>query len=95
VTTPDPFRHLAVVHDDADDLVATITPLLDAAVTRGDLVWAAVDHPLREAVERHLGDRARQVVFGEPARPYTYSGQTTARGGPSGSASWATASARH
>jgi anti-sigma regulatory factor (Ser/Thr protein kinase) len=78
VTTPDPFRHLAVIYHDADDLVATITPLLDAAVTRGDLVWAAVDHPLREAVERHLGDRARKVVFGEPARPYTYSGQTTA-----------------
>jgi anti-sigma regulatory factor (Ser/Thr protein kinase) len=78
-TPPDPFRHLAVVYRDVEGLVATLTPLLDAAVARGDLVWAPVDDAIRRALERHLGDAAAGgVVFGEPARPYSYSGQTTA-----------------
>ena len=75
---PDPFRHLAVVHDDVDELVAALAPLIDAAVAHEALVWAAVDGPIRRAVERHLGDAAGDVVFGEPAQPYSYSGQTTA-----------------
>ncbi|GLZ46404.1 anti-sigma regulatory factor [Actinomycetospora sp. NBRC 106375] len=75
---PDPFRHLAVVHDDADELVTTLAPLLDAARAQHALVWAAVDGPIRRAVERYLGDAAEDVVFSEPAQPYSYSGQTTA-----------------
>lgn len=74
----DPFRHLAINYRDVDGLVATLAPVLEAALGRGDLVLAVVDDPVREAVTRHLGAAAGDVVFGEPAQPYTYSGQTTA-----------------
>jgi anti-sigma regulatory factor (Ser/Thr protein kinase) len=78
LSAPDPFRHLALVHHDVDEVVAAIAPLLETVVGGRGLVWAAVDDPVRDAVERRLGDAARDVVFGEPAQPYSYSGQTTA-----------------
>ena len=77
-TASDPFRHLAVFFHDVDGLVATLAPMLTEALARGDLVWAAVDDPARGALERRLGSAADDVVFGEPAQPYSYSGQTTA-----------------
>jgi anti-sigma regulatory factor (Ser/Thr protein kinase) len=77
-TGPDPFRHLAVVHHGVDELVDTLAPLLRAAVTRGDLVWAAVDDTTRHALEQRLGSAASGFVFGEPGQPYSYSGQTMA-----------------
>lgn len=77
-TSPDPFRHLAVVHRGVDELVDILAPLLRAAVTGGDLVWAAVDDATREAIERRLGAAASGFVFGEPGQPYSYSAQTTA-----------------
>jgi anti-sigma regulatory factor (Ser/Thr protein kinase) len=77
-TGPDPFRHLAVVHHSVEELLDTVAPLLRAAVARGDLVWAAVDDATRDAIERRLGATALALVFGEPAQPYSYSGQTTA-----------------
>ncbi|GAA4749438.1 ATP-binding protein [Actinomycetospora chibensis] len=77
-TASDPFRHLAVFFHDVDGLVATLAPMLTEALTRGDLVWAAIDDPARGAFERRLGSAADDVVFGEPAQPYSYSGQTTA-----------------
>lgn len=77
-TDHDPFRHLAVVHRGVDELLDTLDALLRAAVLRGDLVWAAVDDNTREAIERRLGTAASGFVFGEPAQPYSYSGQTTA-----------------
>jgi anti-sigma regulatory factor (Ser/Thr protein kinase) len=67
-----------VVHHGVDELVDILAPLLRAAVTDGDLVWAAVDDPTREAIERRLGAAASGFVFGEPGQPYSYSGQTTA-----------------
>lgn len=77
-TGADPFRHLAVVHHGVDGLLDSLAPLLRAALARGDLVWAAVDDTTRAAIERQLGTAASGVVFGEPGRPHTYSGQTTA-----------------
>jgi anti-sigma regulatory factor (Ser/Thr protein kinase) len=77
VRPADPFRHLALVHRDVDELVAGVAPLLADVLGDDGLVWAAVDDVVRGAVERHLGDASR-VVFGEPAQPYGYSGQTTA-----------------
>ncbi|MDD7942050.1 ATP-binding protein [Actinomycetospora lutea] len=74
----DPFRHLAIEYRDVDGLVATLAPVLEEALTRGDLVLAVVDDVVRTAVLRHLGVGAAGIVFGEPAQPYTYSGQTTA-----------------
>jgi anti-sigma regulatory factor (Ser/Thr protein kinase) len=75
---PDPFRHLAVVHHGAEDLLDTLAPLLREAVARDDLVWAAVDEATRDAIERRLGTASFRFVFGEPGQPYSYSGQTTA-----------------
>ncbi len=77
-TGPDPFRHLAVVHHGVDELLDTLGPLLRAAVTGGDLVWAAVDDTTRDAIEQRMGAAASGFVFGEPGQPYSYSGQTTA-----------------
>ncbi len=74
-TGPDPFRHLAVVHHGADELMDILAPLLDAAAVRGDLVWAVVGDTTREVIERRLGAAALGFAFGEP---YSYSGQTTA-----------------
>jgi len=53
---PDPFRHLAVVHRSVEELLETLAPLLRAAVTRGDLIWAAVNDATRDAIERRLDD---------------------------------------
>jgi anti-sigma regulatory factor (Ser/Thr protein kinase) len=78
VSPADPFRHLALVHHDVDELVAGVAPLLEDVLGTGGVVWAAVDGVIREAVERHLGAASHDVVFGEPAQPYGYSGQTTA-----------------
>ncbi|GAA4910839.1 anti-sigma regulatory factor (Ser/Thr protein kinase) [Actinomycetospora succinea] len=75
---PDPFRHLAITYRDADALVATLAPALEEALARGDVVLAVVDDVVRAALERYLGDMVAGIVFGEPAQPYTYSGQTTA-----------------
>ena len=75
---PDPFRHLAVVHRSVEELLETLAPLLRAAVTRGDLIWAAVNDATRNAIERRLGAATLGVVFGEPGQPYSYSAQTTA-----------------
>jgi anti-sigma regulatory factor (Ser/Thr protein kinase) len=75
---PDPFRHLALVHHGVEDLLDTLGPLLRDAVTRNDLVWAAVDDATRDAIERRLGTASFGFVFGEPGQPYSYSGQTTA-----------------
>lgn len=77
-TDPDPFRHLAVVHHGVDELVDALAPLLRSAVTRGDLVWAAVDDTTRHALEQRLGSVASGFVFGEPGEPYSYSAQTMA-----------------
>ncbi|MEJ2865021.1 ATP-binding protein [Actinomycetospora flava] len=74
----DPFRHLAINYRDVDVLVATLAPVLEEALTRGDLVLAVIDDVVRDALERHLGATAAGIVFGEPAQPYSYSGQTTA-----------------
>jgi anti-sigma regulatory factor (Ser/Thr protein kinase) len=74
----DPFRHLAVSYRDTDGLVETLGPMLDAALRRGDVVLAAVDELVRAVIEQRLGDRVSGIVFGEPAQPYTWSGQTTA-----------------
>lgn len=74
----DPFRHLAISYRDVDGLVVTLAPVLDAALARGEAVLAVVDDVVRAALERHLGDAAAGIVFGEAAQPYTYSGQTTA-----------------
>ncbi len=75
---PDPFRHLAVVYHSDDELLDGLVPLLGAAVARDDLVWAAVADGPRRAIEGRLGPDAAGIVFDEPARPYSYSGQTTA-----------------
>jgi len=75
---PDPFRHLAVVHRSVEELLETLAPLLRAAVTRGDLIWAAVNDATRDAIERRLGAASFGIVFGEPGQPYSYSAQTTA-----------------
>ena len=75
---PDPFRHLALVHRGVEELLDSLAPLLRAAVSRGDLVWAAVDDATRDAIERRLGASASALVSGEPGQPYSYSGQTTA-----------------
>lgn len=77
-TEPDPFRHLAVIHHGVDELLDTLAPLLRTAVTRSDPVWAAVDNPTREAIERRLGTAATGLVFSDPGQPPSYSGQTTA-----------------
>ncbi|MEJ2886418.1 ATP-binding protein [Actinomycetospora aeridis] len=74
----DPFRHLALSYRDTDGLVASLGPMLDAALARGDVVLAAVDELVRAVIEQRLGDRVPGIVFGEPAQPYTWSGQTTA-----------------
>lgn len=76
--TPDPFRHLAVLYRGVEELLDTLAPLLRASVTRGDLIWVAVDDATRDAIQRRLGNAAFGFVFGEPGQPYSYSGQTTA-----------------
>jgi anti-sigma regulatory factor (Ser/Thr protein kinase) len=67
-----------VVHHGVEELLDILDPLLRGAVARGDLVWAAVDDATRQAIEGRLGPATFGFVFGEPAQPYTYSGQTTA-----------------
>jgi anti-sigma regulatory factor (Ser/Thr protein kinase) len=67
-----------MVHHGLHDLLDTLTPLLRAAVTRDDLIWAAVDDATREGIERRLGPAAEGFVYGEPGQPHSYSGQTTA-----------------
>lgn len=76
--TADPFRHLAVAYRDVEDLVATLSPVLDTALSRGDVVLAPVGDLVHAVIEQRLGSLVPGIVFGEPAQPYTYSGQTTA-----------------
>ncbi|GAA4875446.1 ATP-binding protein [Actinomycetospora straminea] len=73
---PDPFRHVGVVYRDDEELIATLAPLLDAARVRGDAVWVADDR-VRTLVQDYLG-ADDGVVADDPARPYSWSGQTTA-----------------
>ncbi|MDD7969278.1 ATP-binding protein [Actinomycetospora lemnae] len=74
--TPDPFRHVGIAYRDEEDLVAALAPLLDAARVRGDVVWVSDDR-VRSLVEDYLGPDD-DVVVDDPARPYSWSGQTTA-----------------
>ncbi|NMO88351.1 ATP-binding protein [Actinomycetospora sp. TBRC 11914] len=67
-----------MVHHGVEELLDALAPLLRAAVTRGDLVWAAVDEAARDALERRLGSAALGILWGEPGQPYSYSAQTTA-----------------
>lgn len=78
VHNTDRFRHLAVIHRSVDELLDVFAPMLVAATARGDHLRAAVDDPLSRAIRERLGAAARGIVFGEPGRPYSYSGQTTA-----------------